>query len=71
MGEIKLGGSGSAIGTRKTILTQKFMASVPDKTRIIWLDEPLDTGDDLLFFLTQELQIRPKKHHRDFVLRII
>ncbi|WP_340121891.1 hypothetical protein [Methylobacter svalbardensis] len=32
------------------------MASVPEKIRIIWLGEPPDTSEELLLFLTQELQ---------------
>jgi general secretion pathway protein A len=57
------------IGTGKTTLCQKLMASVPEKTRIIWLGEPPDTGEDLLLFLTQELHLSPGSSGRVFVLR--
>ena len=33
------------IGTGKTTLSQKLMAAVPEKTRIIWLGEPPDTSE--------------------------
>ena len=59
------------IGTGKTTFTQRLMASVPEKTRIIWLDEPSDAGDELLLFLTQELHISPESSSRIFVLRDI
>ena len=59
------------IGTGKTTLSQKLMASVPEKTRIIWLGEPPDTSEELLLFLSQELHIRPKSSGRIFVLRDI
>ncbi len=45
--------AGPIIG--KTIFTQRLIASVPEKTRIIRLGEQPDTGDELLLFLTQEL----------------
>ena len=47
------------------------MASVPEKTRIIWLGEPPDTSEELLLFLTHELHISPKSSSRIFVLRDI
>ena len=53
------------IGTEKTTFTRKLMASVPEKTRIIWLGEPPDTSEDLLLFLAQELHISPKSSERD------
>jgi type II secretory pathway predicted ATPase ExeA len=59
------------IGTGKTTLTQKLMASVPDNTQIIWLGEPPETSDELLLFLTQELHIHTKASGRVFVLRDI
>ena len=37
------------IGTRKTTLGHKLMASVPEKTRIIWLGEPPDTSEGCCF----------------------
>lgn len=40
-----------AIGTRKTAFTQKLMVSVPEKIRIIRLDQPPDTGDEASLFL--------------------
>ena len=46
-----------AIGIGKTTFTWRLTASVPDKTRIIWLGEPPDTSEELLLFLTQELHI--------------
>ena len=48
------------IGAGKTTLSQSLMVSVPEKTRIIWLDEPPDTSEELLLFLTQELHISPE-----------
>jgi len=59
------------IGTGKTTLSQKLIVSVPEKTRIIWLGEPPDTSEELLLFLTQELNITPKSSGRIFVLRDI
>ena len=59
------------IGTGKTTLSQKLMAAVPEKTRIIWLGEPPDTSEELLLFLTQELHISPESSGRIFVLRDI
>lgn len=59
------------IGTGKTTLSQKLMVSVSEKTRVIWLGEPPDTSDELLLFLTQELQIKPESPGRVFVLRDI
>ena len=59
------------IGTGKTTLSQKVMASVPEKTRIIWLGEPPDNSEELLLFLTQELHIRHESSGRIFVLRDI
>jgi len=59
------------IGTGKTTLSQKLMASVPEKTRIIWLSEPPDSSEELLLFLTQELHISPESSGRIFVLRDI
>jgi len=59
------------IGTGKTTLTQKLMVSAPEKTRIIWLGEPPYTSDELLLFLTQELQIYPESPGRVFLLRDI
>jgi len=53
------------IGTGKTTLSQKLMAAVPEKTRIIWLGEPPDTSEELLLFLTQELHISPKSSEKD------
>ena len=53
------------IGTEKTTFTPKLMASVPEKTRIIWLGEPPTTNDELLLFLIQELHISPKSSERD------
>ena len=47
-------------GAEKTTISQKLMTSVPEKTRIIWLDKPPDTSDELLLFLTQELHICPE-----------
>ena len=46
-----------AIGIGKTTFTWRLTASVPEKTRIIWLGEPPDTSEELLLFLTQELNI--------------
>lgn len=46
-----------AIGTGKITFTWRLMASVREKTRIIWLDEPPDTGNELLLFPTQKLHI--------------
>ena len=37
------------IGTGKTTLGHKLMASVPEKTRIIWLGEPPDTSEGCSF----------------------
>lgn len=59
------------VGTGKTALTHRLMASVPEKTRIIWLGAPPDTGDELLLFLTQELHISTESSNRIFVLRNI
>ncbi len=59
------------IGTGKTTLCQKLMASVSERTRIIWLGEPPDTSEDLLLFLTQEFHISPGSPSRIFVLRDI
>ncbi|MGR9087546.1 MAG: AAA family ATPase, partial [Gammaproteobacteria bacterium] len=59
------------IGTGKTTLSQKLMISVPQQTKIIWLGEPPDTSDDLLLFLTHELNIKPEMSGRVFVLRDI
>ena len=59
------------VGTGKTTFTQRLMASVPEKTRIIWLGDPPDTGDELLLFLTQELHISTESSNRIFVLRNI
>ncbi|MGZ4999282.1 MAG: ExeA family protein [Methylomonas sp.] len=59
------------IGTGKTTLSQKLMVSVPEKTRMIWLGEPPDTSEELLLFLTQELNISPELPGRIFVLRDI
>ena len=54
-----------SIGTEKTTFTPKLLASVLEKTRIIWLGEPPTTSDELLLFLTQELHISPKSSERD------
>jgi general secretion pathway protein A len=59
------------IGTGKTTLCQKLMASVSGKTRTIWLGEPPDSSEDLLLFLTQEFHISPGSPSRIFVLRDI
>jgi type II secretory pathway predicted ATPase ExeA len=59
------------IGTGKTTLSQKLMVSVPEKTKIIWLGEPPETSEELLLFLTQELQIECQPSGRVFMLRDI
>lgn len=59
------------IGTGKTTLSQKLMVSVPQQTKIIWLGEPPESSDDLLLFLTHELNIKPELSGRVFVLRDI
>ncbi len=56
------------IGAGKTTLSQKLMASVPAKTRIIWLGEPPETSEDLLLFLARELHITPQSTSRVFLL---
>ncbi|WP_245598767.1 ExeA family protein [Methylomicrobium lacus] len=58
-------------GSEKAAFTEKLMASVSENTRIIWLAKPPASSDDLLFFLTQELQISPESPDRTFVLRDI
>jgi len=59
------------IGTGKTTLSQKLMVSTPQQTKIIWLGEPPDSGDDLLLFITHELNIKPELTGKTFVLRDI
>jgi type II secretory pathway predicted ATPase ExeA len=59
------------ISTRKIAFTQKLMASVTETTRIIWLGEPPETGDELLLFLTRELHINSGSPSKIFLLRDI
>jgi type II secretory pathway predicted ATPase ExeA len=59
------------IGTGKTTLSQKLMASIPENTKIIWLGEPPEDSEELLLFLTQELHIDPRSSGRVFILRDI
>jgi type II secretory pathway predicted ATPase ExeA len=59
------------IGTGKTTLSQKLMVSVPEKTKIIWLGEPPETSEELLLFLTQELEVECQPSGRVFMLRDI
>jgi hypothetical protein len=59
------------IGKGKTTFTQKFMAPVPKKSRIIRLDQPPDTGGEMLLLLQQrncKSAINPPRY---FVLRAI
>jgi len=71
MGGKKFDGGGGTYRCRENHLTQRFMASVPEKTRIILLGEPPDTGDELLLYLIQELHISTESSSRIFVLRDI
>jgi ABC-type multidrug transport system ATPase subunit len=59
------------IGAGKTTLSQKLIVSVPKPTRIIWLGEPLDTSDELLLFLTQELHIIPELSNKGLILKYL
>lgn len=57
------------IGSGKTTLSQKLMADMSERVRLVWLAEPPGTAADLFRFLAEELGAESGSSTRVFVLR--
>ena len=56
------------IGTGKTTLIHKVTTDLSDMIKLIWLVEPPSSGDELVSYIAQELNIDPTHQSRLFLI---